>query len=338
MNNLAVIIPAYKDAFLKEALQSLARQSDRNFNVYIGDDNSPCDLERIVSPFYSELQIRYTKFPNNIGAKLLVAQWERCIDLMQQEDWIWVFADDDIASNSCVKEFRNAVKATGGAYDIYTFNTTVIDRHGAVISIPPLLPASESAVEYAQNLLLNKRANCMSDHIFSAKVYRRNGGFVHTDYAQGADWLNSILLAQDKGICHVPNAMIFWRYSGSNISSMAYKRKSETIKGHLQFIEWTLEHFKYLKDTKSTGAYQQIADAALWNLEHILTNHYRGVDRRNIVPVLLLIKRRFEKSLFASIKILLAINTCAPRQRVKSLVRRLPYTLKTKVQQLRVGH
>lgn len=51
MKRLAIIIPAYKENFLFETLQSLANQTNKDFNVYVGDDCSPYDLQSIVSRF-----------------------------------------------------------------------------------------------------------------------------------------------------------------------------------------------------------------------------------------------------------------------------------------------
>ena len=50
-NKLAIIIPAYKACFFREVLDSIVRQSNRDFTVYIGDDASPDDLESIVSDY-----------------------------------------------------------------------------------------------------------------------------------------------------------------------------------------------------------------------------------------------------------------------------------------------
>ena len=59
MKRLAIIIPAYKENFLFETLQSLANQTNKDFNVYVGDDCSPYDLQSIVSRFEDRLDIHY---------------------------------------------------------------------------------------------------------------------------------------------------------------------------------------------------------------------------------------------------------------------------------------
>ena len=58
-NKLAIIIPAYKACFFREVLDSIVRQSNRDFTVYIGDDASPDDLESIVSDYKDKLDIFY---------------------------------------------------------------------------------------------------------------------------------------------------------------------------------------------------------------------------------------------------------------------------------------
>lgn len=45
MKKLAIIIPAYKPRFLRETLDSIAKQNNHDFTVYIGDDASPYQLD-----------------------------------------------------------------------------------------------------------------------------------------------------------------------------------------------------------------------------------------------------------------------------------------------------
>ena len=91
-NKLAIIIPAYKACFFREVLDSIVRQSNRDFTVYIGDDASPDDLESIVSDYKDKLDIFYFRFEQNWGGRDLVAHWERCIEL-SDEPLVWLFSD-----------------------------------------------------------------------------------------------------------------------------------------------------------------------------------------------------------------------------------------------------
>ena len=109
-NNLAIVIPAYKATFLAAALDSIAAQTCKDFTLYIGDDHSPNNLEEIVGRYREKINLVYKRFDNNLGGKDLVAQWERCIDMTQDEEWLWLFSDDDVMEPSCVENFYRVYK------------------------------------------------------------------------------------------------------------------------------------------------------------------------------------------------------------------------------------
>lgn len=276
MTDLAIVIPAYKEDYFAQALTSLANQTRKDFTVYIGDDHSPYDLKNIVKRYENQLAVRYTRFPDNIGAENLVKQWARCVALTQSEPWIWLFSDDDLVDENCVESFYKQVALDGGACDVYRFNNTVIDENGEVIRKMPDSPLHERSEEMAYNLLMGKRGNSMADHIFSRQVYDKSGGFVYTKYAQGADWAMSILFSKDKGLVTLPEGRFYWRYSGANISAKAHNIKSKTFVGHLQFIAWVVDHFGYLKTSPSSITYNTMVEAAKTNLLNNLVHHYRG--------------------------------------------------------------
>ena len=127
MKQLAIIIPAYKSKFLRQTIDCLVNQTNQNFNLYIGDDNSPFNLKEIVNDYNDKLTITYHRFSNNIGGKNIVNQWNRCVELIKDEKWIWLFSDDDIADTNCVETFYKTIKMDAEKYDVDRFNTRVID-------------------------------------------------------------------------------------------------------------------------------------------------------------------------------------------------------------------
>ena len=106
---LAIVIPAYKLAFLKQTIESIANQTCKDFIVYIGDDASPFNLTEIINLFNNKIKIVYKRFEENVGANDLVAHWNRCIDMVQNEEWIWLFSDDDLMMDNCVDLFYKLV-------------------------------------------------------------------------------------------------------------------------------------------------------------------------------------------------------------------------------------
>jgi len=274
---LAVVIPAYKDKFLDKALTSLKNQTDKNFNVYIGDDNSPNELRSICEQYMPFLNITYTKFPNNIGAKKLVEQWERCIALSKGEKWIWLFSDDDVADPNCVESFFSTIEKDNSRFDVYRFNTRIINDEDKITGESMESPFIDTSINMAYSILLGQRGNSMPDHIFSRHIYNKLG-FVKTAYAQSADWGTSILFSSEKGICTVSGAKVNWRLGNYNISGMAANKKVQMFKGYLQFLIWFIAFYKSCDSEQKKGyTDNDIKEAIEINLKTLVRTHYMGV-------------------------------------------------------------
>lgn len=306
MNDLAIVIPAYKEIYFEKALESLAKQSNKNFKVYIGDDCSPHNLLKIVTSYNDRLNIYYERFADNTGAKNLVKQWDRCVALTKGEKWLWLFSDDDLADHNCVENFYASIE--GSKFDVFRFNTIIIDKYDAVKEVMPQGPEEESSVEMAYNLLLGKRGNSMPDHIFSKEVYDKNKGFVFTEYAQGADWATSILFSKEKGIKIISGAFIYWRCSGVNISSIASKNRNLMMNGHIQFVDWILQHFNFLKTSSNKISYNMILSATTINLKSVLKHHFGGFNMDQAVMLFKLFNKRLKLPFIETIALMINIQ------------------------------
>jgi glycosyltransferase involved in cell wall biosynthesis len=280
-HNLAIIIPAYKKNFFDKALRSLAEQTNKNFTVYIGDDASADNLREIADHYSAQLNICYHRFPNNIGAKHLVNQWNRCVALAKNEKWLWLFSDDDIADSNCVEVFYNTIEKDKASFDVYRFNTRIINDYDEVTASTFESPFVDSSYNMAKEILYGNRGNAMPDHIFSRAVYEKYNGFVYTDYAQAADWATSILFSSEKGICTMPGAKVNWRLGSYNITGFTDQKKAGMIKGHLQFLNWALRHFNYLEKDERADELIEIKKALAFNMNHILFSHYKAVYYSN---------------------------------------------------------
>jgi glycosyltransferase involved in cell wall biosynthesis len=282
MKQLAIIIPAYKSKYLRQTIDCLVNQTNQNFNLYIGDDNSPFNLKEIVNDYNDKLTITYHRFSNNIGGKNIVNQWNRCVELIKDEKWIWLFSDDDIADTNCVETFYKTIKMDSEKYDVYRFNTRVIDDNNEIICDNES-PFEENAFDMCLDILQLKRGHCMPDHIFSKRKYNQLGGFVFTNYAQAADWATSINFATEKGICSMPNAKVNWRYGTSSISGNAHKDNHDKVIGHIQFINWVLSHFKSKVGNKD---FEKLKLYSNNNLIRIIQIHYKGITLKTSYQVL----------------------------------------------------
>lgn len=217
-NNLAIVIPAYKSTFLAAALDSIAAQTCQDFTLYIGDDCSPHNLVEIVDRYRDKINLVYKRFDTNLGGKDLVAQWERCIDMTQGEDWLWLFSDDDVMEKNCVEEFYKTIKEKPKAGLIH-FNVNRLDNATGKISPLPTFPDFCSSKFYLDEKLKGHLISFVVEFVVRRDVFFDNGRFQNFDMAWGSDFISWVKFSDAAGgIVTSDHAKVLWRKSNENIS------------------------------------------------------------------------------------------------------------------------
>lgn len=244
MSNLAIIIPAYKDAFLGNALESLANQTCKDFTVYIGDDASPQSIELVVAKYKHRLNLVYHRFEENMGGTDLVGQWERCIALSNAEPWIWLFSDDDELEPRCVECFYKEIKI-GNHYDLYHFDVDLINESGEIFVRRHQFPEWLSSKEFITKKLKGEIASYVVEYVFSRRRYEECHGFQNFDLAWGSDDATWVKFGLERGIKTITGAKVRWRKSEVNISPnnndpIIVVRKLES---DIEFLHWTNSFF-----------------------------------------------------------------------------------------------
>ena len=243
-NEIAIIIPAYKAYYLKQTLQSFVNQTNKNFTIYIGDDNSPENIESIVSQFYESLKIKYHKFNDNFGATSLTKHWERCIEL-SDEYWIWLFSDDDIVDEDCIEKFYQSLDTTS---QFYKFQTRIIDsnnrrifrKYDKINSFNEFITACEFI---SQRLSCNGFRSFAVEYVFSREVFERNK-IIDFPLAWASDDATWFKYSIDQGKIKCIPAYVSWRASNLNISTSRKNQKINILK-----IDASLKYCTWLKKT-----------------------------------------------------------------------------------------
>jgi len=238
---LAIVIPAYKSRFFEAALNSISNQTDQRFRVYVCDDGSPEDLKSICDQYIGKMDIIYHRFPDNIGRRDLVAHWNRSVELANEE-WVWLFSDDDRMSPGAVEAFYDALDKTKSEYDLYRFNIEMIDANDQVIGVKEPHPVLESAYDFLKSRMLSRTLSAAVEYIFKKSVFLNRGGFVNFPMAYCSDDASWIAFAGEKPIYTIVGEKIYWRASGINISSgkgHAYPKATALLK----FITYVSETF-----------------------------------------------------------------------------------------------
>lgn len=241
---LAIVIPAYKSAFLRQVLGSIASQTCRNFQLYIGDDASPENISEIVNEFSDQLPINYQRFEKNLGGTSLANHWKRCIN-MSHEPWVWLFSDDDLMEANCVEKFFEELQLTEGRHQLYRFNTISIDGNDNLLSENPHHPQNESGSDFLVARLRGGRTSTAQELIFAREVWTEVGGFPDFPLGWASDDAFIATLGSRKSIRTIPGARLKWRLSGRNISTdNSFRTAIQKLQACREFVEWATGFFE----------------------------------------------------------------------------------------------
>jgi glycosyltransferase involved in cell wall biosynthesis len=246
---LAIVIPAYKAAFLRATLDSIAAQTCKDFTLYVGDDCSPEPIGSIVEQYRDRIDIVYQRFDTNLGGTDLVAQWERCIAMSKDEPYIWLFSDDDVMQPNCVEMILLQTDFTHGLYDVYHFDIDRIDERGAFVSRNQDYPAVLSAYDFYRGKNSGRLSAFVVENVFSRKVYEECGGFPKYDLAWGSDVSAWITFAGPNGLYSIPDARIKWRHSSQNITpNMSRQMAERKLTAEVELLNWAYHYFEGKSD------------------------------------------------------------------------------------------
>ena len=229
---LAIVIPYFKRDYFEETLKSLVVQTNKNFKVYIGNDNSPEDPSKLVEKYTGFFSIQLTNFSENLGGISLVQQWERCISLVDGQEWILILGDDDRLGENVVEEFyrnqKDFIKL-----NVVRFASCKIDGKGKRISKIYERIKIESSVDF----FFKTGRSSLSEYVFRKRVISEIG-FKDLPLAWGADLLAVLEFSNFGDIYSINNAVVEVRYSDKNISGDPdnWRQKEKAIKMFYEYL------------------------------------------------------------------------------------------------------
>ena len=238
-SKLAIVIPAYKADFFSQCLDSLDKQTCKDFHLYVGDDASPNNLKAIVDQYENKINLSYSRFANNLGREKLTKQWNRCIELTKGEEFIWLFSDDDLLPSDAVQRFYD-FQHTHPGYDVYRFNIQLINQINNPITESSKYKTIEKVEEFIVDRLLGKTHSSVVEYIFTREVYKKIDGFVEFPLAWASDDATLIKMGKEKGIITIPGNPVLWRMSGINITTCSQNNNIK-FRSMLLFYRWVKE-------------------------------------------------------------------------------------------------
>lgn len=238
---LAIIIPYFKLSFLEETLISLKNQLDKRFIVYLIDDSSPENPINLINKYKEDMELRYTKFEENIGGQCLVSQWNRCLNILNDEYWVMFLGDDDVLGKNVVSEFYKNEEKIRGLSSVVRFSTQKINSKSESISEVFKHPVLEKSTDF----LFRKTRSSLSEYIFKKEMID-NHGFKKFPLAWFSDVLAVLEFSNFKNVFTINNGIVYVRISKLSISGSTANEEFKA-KARFQFyyylVSKKINHF-----------------------------------------------------------------------------------------------
>ena len=207
------IMPAYKGQFIRESIESILKQTHKDFELIIVDDASPDNLCEIVSE-YKDSRIRFYRNEHNIGGADLVAQWNHCLEYARGE-WVILATDDDVYEPEFLSTADYLLKQYP-TVDMYHSRICHCDECLIPFKFEPALPDYASYEEYLY-MMYHGVLGGIPQYMFRTRTLRSIGGFYSLPKAHGSDELIALIMAKNGVVCS-GKVLTKFRYSGLNVS------------------------------------------------------------------------------------------------------------------------
>ena len=248
----SVTIPAYKDCYLREAIDSVLEQTYHNYEIVIVNDASPYDLDSIVWK-YTDSRIRYYKNKTNCGAKDVVDNWNKCLAYATGE-FIICMGDDDKLTPNCLQFYSDLINKYPNM-DLYHTRTEIMDDDFNYIRTLEERPEWESVY----SLIYSHRSSFIGDWLFRTSTLRNKGGFYKLPYGWSSDYITAYIMATSHGVAN------------TNEVGFQYRGNSQSISHDLTCIEEKIE---------------AIHSAMKWIMDFVASKHPDNEEDRHIIKLI----------------------------------------------------
>lgn len=222
----SITIPAYKQKYLYEAIESCLAQTYKDFELIIVDDASPEDLKSVVDRF-QDSRIRYYRNEKNCGALHVVDNWNICLGYTKG-DYVVCMGDDDRLLPNCLEEYSKLIDKYPDL-DIYHGMTEIIDENGNVTNMQEARPEREGMYSMISGRLRNSRLQYIGDWLFRRTALEQLNGYVNMPMAWGSDDLTAYTIAKNKGVANTQMPVFQYRISSLTISNSGHYREKAKI-------------------------------------------------------------------------------------------------------------
>lgn len=164
--------------------------------------------------------------------------------MIQDENWIWLFSDDDIMSPQCVESFYKHQRKNLQNH-LYHFDIKIINEDNEIIQRCKPFPKILSSIDFFKLRATNKISSFVVEYIFNKESYEKSGKFQNFDFAWGSDHATWIKLGYENNIVSLEEGEVLWRRSAHNISPNRSNAKLSIrkVKASSEYYLWVKDFF-----------------------------------------------------------------------------------------------
>ena len=235
---VTIAIPAYKQTYLAEAIQSALSQTYSNIELLVVDDDSPNNLKPIVDSFHDP-RIKYLRNESNLGSLNVVKNWNRCLELACGEFFV-LLCDDDLLEPDFVQELMNLADKYPHC-NVFHARRNVLDGNTGDVKTDDAWPEWESLETFYENKLKWIRLHTITEFMYRTE-YIADIKYIEFPVAWGSDDISIIRFAEKGGIASSQKPLATFRYNDEHLSK-ADTRMLEKAKARILNFYWVGEYF-----------------------------------------------------------------------------------------------
>jgi len=228
---VTIAIPAYKTAFLAEAISSALSQTYADIEVIVVDDASPNDVQGIVARF-SDNRLSYHRNEKNLGKEDPSRNWNRCLELAKG-DFICLLCDDDVYHKDFIAELISLQSKYPGC-NAFRCGVKEIDSDGNTTEYYPLAPEHQCIEEYIWHLHSRNNRQTMSEWMLRTSALRGINGYASAPMAWGADCATIFRIGRNGGVASSARRLMSFRRTDKNITGRTFSYNQKKLIGWRQ--------------------------------------------------------------------------------------------------------
>jgi len=269
---VSIAIPAYKRAYLKEAIASALSQDYINIELVIVNDCSPQDIDAVVEQ-YDDSRIRYYKNEENLGSKSIVLNWNKCLSLAHGE-FIILLCDDDVLLPNFVSSLLRLANKYPSCNVFHARKINMLEDGSQEES--PLWPEFETFDVFLSKALNKERHHTVTEFMYRTEHVQKKG-YVNFPVGFYSDRASVMDFCKQGGIASSSDCLVKFRFSSEHITSSPSPVYSlGKAKAALDYWDW-IHQFPMAKNYE-----QQIREDVQSTLYHAMI-HLPFIQRMKLL-------------------------------------------------------